>query len=42
MESIHQDRELLSGLDLTRNTIATVYAAYLSAKRKGFEVETPT
>jgi hypothetical protein len=42
MESIHPDRELLSGLDLARNTIATVHAAYLSAKRKGFEAETPT
>jgi predicted dehydrogenase len=42
MECIHQDREPLSGLDLARDTIAAVYAGYLSAERNGVEVEIPT
>jgi predicted dehydrogenase len=42
MECIHQDREPLSGLDLARDTIAAVYAGYLSAERNGVEVEIPS
>ena len=41
MESIHDDREPLSGLELARDTIATIYAGYLSAQRGGAEVEIP-
>lgn len=41
MESIHYDREPLSGIELARDTIATIYAGYLSAERGGSEVEIP-
>jgi len=40
-ESIQGDREPLSGLDLARDTIATLYAGYLSAERGGLEVAIP-
>lgn len=38
MESIYHGREPLSGLELARDTIATIYAGYLSAERGGAEV----
>ena len=41
MESIYLDREPLSGIELARDTIATIYAGYLSAERSGAEVEIP-
>jgi predicted dehydrogenase len=40
-ESIRDDREPLSGLDLARDTITTLYAGYLSAERGGLEVAIP-
>jgi predicted dehydrogenase len=42
MESIANDREPLSGLELARDTIATIYAGYVSAERGGAEVEIPS
>ena len=39
--SIAQDREPLSDLALARDTIATIYAGYLSAERHGTEVLIP-
>jgi predicted dehydrogenase len=41
MESINEDREPLSGIDLARDTIATIYTGYLSAERGGAEVAIP-
>ena len=41
MESIYFNREPLSGGDLARDTIAVLYSAYLSAERRGAEVEIP-
>lgn len=41
MEAIYHDREPLSGLELARDTIATLYAGYLSAERGGAEVPIP-
>jgi predicted dehydrogenase len=41
MESIHYKREPLSGAELARDTIAVLYSAYLSAERRGAEVEIP-
>ena len=41
MESIYYDREPLAGIDLARDTIATLYAGYLSAERHGAEVAVP-
>jgi len=40
-ESIQANREPQSGGALARDTIATLYAAYLSAERRGAEVEIP-
>ena len=40
-ESIGFDREPLSGGELARDTIAVLYSAYLSAERRGAEVEIP-
>ena len=40
-ESLHGDREPLSGLELARDTIATLYAGYLSAERAGAAVAIP-
>ncbi len=40
-ESIRDDREPLSGLELARDTIAALYAGYLSAERGGLEVVIP-
>jgi predicted dehydrogenase len=41
MESVFQDREPLAGMELARDTIATIYAGYLSAERGGAEVVVP-
>ena len=41
MECIHHEREPLSGIELARDTIATIYAGYLSSERSGAEVEIP-
>jgi predicted dehydrogenase len=41
MESIYHDREPLSGIELAKDTIAAIYAGYLSAERGGIEVEIP-
>jgi predicted dehydrogenase len=41
MESIHAGREPLSGGELARDTVAVLYSAYLSAERRGTEVEIP-
>jgi predicted dehydrogenase len=41
LESIYHDREPLSGMELARDTIATLYAGYLSAERSGAEVPIP-
>ncbi len=41
MESIHALREPLSGAELARDTVAVLYSAYLSAERRGTEVEIP-
>jgi predicted dehydrogenase len=41
MESIYQNREPLSSAELARDTIAVLYSAYLSAERRGAEVEIP-
>jgi predicted dehydrogenase len=40
-ESIDRGREPLSGLALARDTLATIYAGYLSAERNGAEVIIP-
>jgi predicted dehydrogenase len=41
MESIHHGREPLSGIELARDTIATIYAGYLSVERGGAEIAVP-
>ena len=41
LESIYHDREPLPGMELARDTIATIYAGYLSAERGGVEVAIP-
>lgn len=41
MEAIASGREPLSGGDLGRDTIAVLYSAYVSAQRRGAEVEIP-
>jgi predicted dehydrogenase len=41
MESIAQEREPLSGIDLACDTVGVLYSAYLSAERRGCEVEIP-
>lgn len=41
MESIYHQREPMSGIELARDTIATIYAGYLSAERAGAEVAIP-
>lgn len=40
-ESIYYGREPASGLELARDTIAAIYAGYLSAERNGAEVHVP-
>lgn len=42
LECFAQSREPASNLALARDTIATLYAGYLSAERKGIEVEIPS
>jgi predicted dehydrogenase len=41
MESIAHDREPLSSGELARDTVGVLYSAYLSAERRGQEVEVP-
>lgn len=41
MESIAANRDPLSGGELARDTVAVLYSAYLSAERRGSEVELP-
>jgi predicted dehydrogenase len=41
MESIASNREPLSGGELARDTVAVLYSAYVSAERRGPEVEIP-
>lgn len=41
MESIAQKRETMAGPELARDTIATIYAAYVSAEQHGAETEIP-
>jgi predicted dehydrogenase len=41
MESIAHNREPLSGGELARDTVAVLYSAYLSAERRGQEVDVP-
>jgi len=41
MESIAHGREPLSSGELARDTVAVLYSAYLSAERRGQEVEVP-
>ncbi len=41
MESIYHNREPLSGIELARDTIATLYSGYLSVERGGAEVAVP-
>ena len=41
VESICSDREPLAGGELARDTIAVLYSAYVSAERRGAEVEIP-
>jgi predicted dehydrogenase len=41
VESIHDNRQPLAGGGLARDTVAVLYSAYLSAERRGAEVEIP-
>jgi predicted dehydrogenase len=41
MESLTSGREPLANAELARDTMATIYAAYVSAERGGAEVEIP-
>jgi len=41
MAAIAIDREPKSGMRVASDTVATLYAAYVSAERKGQEVEVP-
>jgi predicted dehydrogenase len=41
VEAVHEDREPLCGGLLARDTVAVMYAAYLSAARKGVEIRVP-
>jgi predicted dehydrogenase len=41
MESIYTGRKPRSGIELARDTVATLYTGYLSAERNGVEVELP-
>jgi predicted dehydrogenase len=41
MESLYHDRPPLSGIALARDTIATIYAGYLSSAQNGAEVKIP-
>ncbi len=40
-ESIYRDREPISGGELARDTVAVLYGGYVSAERRGQEVEVP-
>jgi len=41
MEAISMDREPKSDMRVASDTLAALYAAYVSAERKGQEVEVP-
>jgi predicted dehydrogenase len=41
MEAFAASREPVSGLELARDTVALLYSAYVSAERRGAEVELP-
>jgi len=41
MESINQGRSPICGVEIARDTVAVLYSAYLSAERKGTDVEIP-
>jgi hypothetical protein len=41
MEAIVMDREPKSGMRVANDTVTALYAAYVSAERKGHEVEVP-
>ena len=41
VQCLSHNREPLSGGDLARDTIAVLYSAYMSAERRGMEVEIP-
>ncbi len=41
MEAIAMDREPKSGMRVASDTVSVLYAAYVSAERKGQEVEVP-
>ncbi len=41
MEAIARDRQPLAGGELARDTVAVLYAGYVSAERRGAEVEVP-
>jgi hypothetical protein len=41
MECIYHDREPLSGMELARDTMVTLYSGYVSAERGGAEVTIP-
>ena len=41
MECVHSDREPQCGGELAEDTVAVMYASYLSAERRGQEVEIP-
>jgi predicted dehydrogenase len=42
MESIYYNREPLSGMELARDTMVTLYSGYVSAERGGAEVPIPS
>jgi predicted dehydrogenase len=41
VQCLAHNREPLSSGDLARDTIAVLYSAYVSAERRGMEVEVP-
>ena len=41
MEAVAEGGQPVSGLELARDTVAVLYSAYLSAERRGAEVEIP-
>jgi hypothetical protein len=42
MECIYHDRPPKSGVALAQDTVAVMYAAYVSAERRGSEIEVPS
>jgi hypothetical protein len=41
VDAVAEDREPRSGAELAADTVSVLYAAYVSAERKGAEVEVP-